>query len=163
MRLRVFGDGSRQPGPVGQGTVVGTPEIGTLDGPKQRPTATQFGGSDEYPNTQSTIVQEQGWPNNTRTTRGVDSPSGARQFSRRTDDELQDQPAAPHITRQFQNRNAGYIGDNLVASFPYNAEWGYIPHQFVPRAPRGAGPAVRMVDDQAPIPAVYSGNPRSTQ
>jgi len=163
MRLSVFGDGARQSGPVGQGTVVGTPEQGTQNGPKQHPTATQFGGMNEYPNTQHATVQATGWPNNIETTRNIEAPSAGRSAVITTDRELQLQPAAQHIDRQMQARNRGLIGDNLMASFPTTAGWHYIPHQFIPRAPRGAGPAVRMTDDTAPIRAVYAGNPRSTQ
>ncbi len=161
MRLRVFGDGQKQPGPVGQGTVVATPEQGTINGPKQAPTATQFGGDAMMLNTQHPLPQNTGWPGNP--TRASESPSAGRSYSERTDDELQTQPAPGRILRQFRDRNLGVIADDLMASFPYDAGWGFIPHQYVPRAPRGAGPAVRMVDDLAPVRAVYAGNPRSTQ
>ena len=163
MRLRVFGDGAKGPGPVGQGTRVGAVEQGTINGPKQAPTATQVGGNDEYPNSQHATVQVNGWPNNTETTRNIEAVSAGRSAVITTDRELQLQPAPVRIDRQFQARNRGMIGDNMAASFPYNAEWGYIPHQFIPRAPRGAGPQVRMTDDAVPIRAVYAGNPRSTQ
>lgn len=158
MRLRVFGDGKRQPGPVGQGTVVGSPVVGTIDGPKQAPTATQFGGHEEIPTTQHTVSQLRGWPVDDV----IDSRSAAAGRSNviPTDYELQTQPGPDRIDRQLQARNVGFIGDGPISGFPYDAAWGYIPHQFVPRAPRGAGPAVRMMDDTAPIQAVYAGNPR---
>jgi len=159
MRLSVFGDGKRQPGPADQGTRASLAQ-GTGQ-PKDVPAPAQEGGTEMVPNTQSTVVQNAGYPADGW--RDATPASGTREFVARTDMSMQTQPAPHRITRQFQDRNMGTIGPDMVASFPYNAEWGFIPHQYVPRQPRGAGPARRQVDDTAPVTAVYAGNPRPTR
>lgn len=145
-------------GPVGQGTVVPSPVRGTLHGPKQPPPATAIGGGISIPNTQHTVTQERGWPPNPAS--NILAPSGRRESQLTTDHELQIGAAPGRVLRQMFARVFGYIGPDLVASFPYNAEFSTIPHQYVPRAAQRTGPMVRGYDDNAPIPAVYAGNPR---
>lgn len=150
---------NRSQGPVHQGTVVGTPGIGTLNGPKQPPTRTQFGGTDEVPNTQSTVTQVRGWPANVA--RAILSRGAGRESQIKTDYELNTQPAPPRILRQMFERMRGNIGAEAgQATFPYNAEWSLIIHQKVPREAQRTGLPPRMVDDGAAIPAVYAGNVR---
>jgi hypothetical protein len=146
-------------GPVGQGTVVGTPQIGTLNGPKQAPTSTQFGGHDEVPTTQSTLSQVRGWPANVA--RNILSRPAGRESQIKTDYELQVGEAPPRVLRQMFERMRGNIGPEAgQATFPYNAEWSLIPHQWVPRAAMRSGPQTRMFNDSQNIPAVYAGNTR---
>lgn len=142
---------------VPQGTRVPSPVFGTQDGPKQPPTATQFGGNEEIPNTQSTVTQTRGWPPNPA--ENILSPSGNRTGVLSTSDELQVQPAPGRILRQLFARVFGFTGDGPVAGVPVTAEWSLIPHQYVPRSAQRTGPSLRGMDDNAPIPAVYAGNP----
>lgn len=132
--------------------------MGHLGGPKIPPTATQVGGSESVPNTQSTVTQERGWPPNPA--RAIMAPSGSRSSSVRTDDELHTQPAPQRIVRQLFVRVFGNIGESGHA-FPMTAGLSYLPHVFVPRAAQRTGPMRRQYDDNAPIPAVYAGNIRS--
>lgn len=141
-------------GPVGQGTRASLAQ-GTLNGPKDAPTRTQSGDAGELPNTEG---RPRFWPLNRA--REIFSPSGSRSEQLRTDVEQQIQPAPGRILRQMFERNRGVISDDLMASFPYDAGWSFIPHQFIPRKPMGVGPMPRMSDDNAPIPALYAGNPR---
>lgn len=141
-----------------QGTRVASPVVGTLNGPKLPPTETQTGGNTSIGLT-AAVTQLRGWPANiSRLIRGV---SGSRTMAIRTDSELQTGPAPGRIPRTLFERNRGYIAENFVSGFPYNAEFSTIPHQNVPRRPMTTGPNRRMVDDNAPIPAIYSGNPRT--
>lgn len=147
----------RQPageGPVAQGTRATTPQ-GTLNGPKDPPTKTQFGDAGERPNTEG---RPRWWPHNPA--KNITSPSGSRTEQLRTDWEQQVQPAPGRILRQMFERNRGVIGDDMMAVFPYDAAWSFIPHLPIPRKPMGVGPMPRMSDDNAAIPAVYAGNPR---
>lgn len=143
-------------GPVGQGTRASLAQ-GTGQ-PKDAPTHTQFGDAGTKPNTQGL---RRFWPLN-RVIESI-SPSPGRSHQLRTDYELQVQPAPGRILRQLWTRNQGVIGDDLMASFPYDAAWSLIPHQFVPRRPQGTGPLWHQSDDNAPIPAIYAGNPRPTR
>lgn len=140
-----------------QGTVVGTPEIGTLDGPKQAPPTTQYGGTEQVPNTQSTLTMPRGWPANPA--RNIASANGAREHIPTTDYLLQIGWAPNRIVRQLFDRVFGKTGEE-VGSFPMLGDLLYIPHLNVPRTAQGTGPYRRVYDDAAPIPAVYAGNPR---
>lgn len=146
-------------GPVNQGTVVGTPGIGTLNGPKQPPPRTQYGGADEVPNTQSTVTQVRGWPANVA--RAIFSRSAGRESQIKTDPELQTGPPPSRVLRQMFERMRGQIGGEAgQATFPYNAEWSLIIHQVIPREAQRTGLPARQIDDGAAIPAVYAGNVR---
>lgn len=145
-------------GPDQQGTRVGTPQIGTEGGPKQPPPRTQFGGNVEVPTTQSTISQVKGWPPNPA--QAILAPAGSRDDQIKTDYELNIGPRPNKILRQLFARCHGYINGELMNSFPYNAEWSLIPHQAIPREAQQSGPNARTYDDNAPILAVYAGNPR---
>lgn len=152
------------PGPAVQGTRVGTPEIGTQNGPKQAPTITQFGGTTQTPNTQTIVNQDGAWPENRALVSLPGPVSASRPAAMSTDAELHTQPPPGRILRQFFARVFGYtsVSADPVGSggFPYNGEWAYIPHQDIPRAPYGPSPMVRSWDNNAPISAVYAGNPR---
>ncbi len=126
-----------------------------MDGPKDPPTATQFGDAGTVLNTPGTPRY---WPRNPA--QRIFSPSGSRSEQLQTGFEQQIQPAPGRILRQMFERNQGVISDDLMASFPYDAGWSFIPHQFIPRKPMGVGPMPRQSDDNAAIPAVYAGNPR---
>lgn len=145
---------AKEPGPVGQGTRASVAQ-GTLNGPKDAPTRTQFGDAGSRPNTEGL---RRWWPLNKA--RESVSPNGSRSEQFRTEYELQVQKAPSRILRQIYDRNQGTIGDDMMAVFPYDAAWSYIPHQPIPRRPMGVGPMPRMSDDNAPIPAIYAGNPR---
>lgn len=150
----------RQPagsGPIGQGTVVGTPEIGTQRGPKQPPPSTQTGGTEQV-NIESTVTQVRGWPPNPA--QRILSPGGGRHEQDLTDHELQLGEAPPKVLRQLFARVFGKIGEDGGYAFPYNAEWSMVPHLYVPREAQRTGPTARTYDDGAPIPSVYAGNPR---
>jgi len=144
-------------GPVGQGTRVASPVQGTLNGPKQPPTVTQFGGAESI-GIEHTATQLRGWPYNEP--QPIYAPSGNRTGAMATDSELQTGPAPQRVLRTLFQRVRGYIGPDLAASFPYNAEWSLIPHQFIPRRPYRVGPPARSIDDNAVVPPVYAGNPR---
>lgn len=141
-----------------QGTRVGTPQIGTLNGPKQPPPATQAGGDQSVPTTQATVTQTRGWPPNPA--RAILPPNGTRNYEITTDHELHIATAPGKVLRQMFERVFGKISDDGQHGFPYNAEWSLIPHQFVPREAQRTGPLIRAVDDSAVIPAVYAGNAR---
>jgi hypothetical protein len=160
MRLPGFGGGQKGPGPIGQGTRA-TLAQGTLNGPKGAPTVTSFGPVQDTgasPGAPGTIVQNAGWPYNP--VQPILAPAGGRESQIKTDYELNIGPAPRKIMRQLWNRMNGEIGPDNIASFPYNAEWSFLPHQYVPRNPQGAGPYLKGMDDTAPIPAVFAGNPR---
>jgi hypothetical protein len=147
------GEGGDQ-GPVGQGTRA-TVAQGTLNGPKDAPIRTQFGDAGSRPNTDG---KPRWWPRNIA--RESRSANAGRTEQLRTDYELQVQPAPTRILRQVFDRNRGTIGDDFAATIPYDAGWSLIPHQVIPRKPMGVGPMPRQSDDNAPIPAIYAGNPR---
>jgi hypothetical protein len=150
----------RQPagaGPVGQGTVVGSPGVGTIDGPKQSPPMTETGGTEQV-NIEHTTVQVRGWPPNPA--QRILSPGGRRQEQITTDHELQTGEAPGKVLRQLFSRVFGSVGDDGGHAFPYNAEWSLVPHLYVPREAQRTGPTARTYDDAAPIPSVYAGNPR---
>ena len=152
------------PGPIGQGTVVGTPEIGTQRGPKQAPPDTQFGGTAQVPNT-TTVVNEGGaWPENRGMPIISNPASASREFLFDTRAELQAQPAPGRILRQLFARVFGYTSVSADpaggSGWPYNGDMSFIPHQLVPRKPYGPSPYARTFDNNAPISAVYAGNPR---
>ena len=149
---------ARPEGPIGQGTRVGTPQIGTINGPKQAPTSTQIGGDTSIPTTQSTVTQVRGWPRNPA--QPILAPGGARGYATTTDHELHTGPAPARVLRQLFSRVFGTIADDGGHGFPYNAEWSLLPHQWVPRAAQRTGPPARGVDDAAIIPAIYAGNAR---
>jgi hypothetical protein len=156
------------PGPVGQGTVVGTPEQGTIGGPKLPPTATQYGGSVVTPNTETVVNQGGAWPENRALPIVPNTQQAAREFVFDTRAELQAGPPPGRILRQLFARVFGYTsvgGGDPIGNygFPYNGDWAYIPHQKVPRAPYGPSPMLRQWDNNAPISAVYAGNPRGGQ
>lgn len=144
-------------GPVGQGTRVASPGQGTINGPKQPPTVTQFGNAGTR-DIEATLSQVRGWPPNPVI--GIVSGPGTRESQARTDAELNTLPAPGRVLRQLFVRAFGHIGPEQASSFPYNAEWSLIPHQFVPRATYRVGPRARAIDDNAPIPPIYAGNPR---
>ena len=150
------------PGPVGQGTVAAITQ-GTLAHPAPTPTPVQYGGTVEMPNT-DTVVNEAGlWPRNIARESRPNSQTAAREFAIDTRFELQVQPAPGRILRQLWERMRGYtsvasLGGNN--GFPYNAEFAHIPHQPIPRNPMGPSPYIRSWDNNAPISAVYAGNPR---
>lgn len=153
------------PGPIGQGTVVGTPEIGTIRGPKQAPTDTQFGGTAQVPNTETIVNQGPSWPNNPAIPSIPSIQQASRSAAFDTAMEMQAQPAPGRILRQLYQRVNGYISGSGgqpqgIGSYPWNGDWAFIPHQLVPRKPYGPSPYVRGVDNNAPITAVYAGNPR---
>lgn len=154
------------PGPIGQGTVVGTPEIGTIHGPKQAPPETQFGGSVEVANTDTVVNQGGAWPENRAIPIVPDAQQASREFAFDTRSELQTQAAPGRILRQLFARVFGYTGAGTghaigTNAFPWNGDWSYIPHQRVPRQPYGPSPMARTWDNNAPISAVYAGNPRA--
>lgn len=147
-------------GPIGQGTVVGTPGIGTLNGPKQAPPRTQIGGTEEVSTTQSTVTQVRGWPANVA--RAIFSRRAGRESQIKTDFELNTGEEPRRVLRQMFERMRGNIGAEAgQATFPYNAEWSLIIHQTIPRNAQRTGLPPRMVDDGAAIPAVYAGNVRN--
>lgn len=143
-------------GPIGQGTRATVP-MGHLYGPKNPPTATQVGGNEEVPTTQSTVTQVRGWPPNPAL--NILPTPGSRESQTRTDSELQTHPAPGRILRQLFSRAFGATGESGYA-FPFDGAWQFLPHVNVPRSVQQSGPFVRVYDDNAPIPAVYAGNPR---
>lgn len=144
-------------GPAGQGTRVPSPVFGTQNGPKQPPPRTQSGGH-ETVGIESATVQVRGWPANPA--QPILAPSGSRPFAETTDHDLHTGPAPGHVLRYLFDRMRGVIGDNMMASFPYDGAWSMIPHRFIPRTAQGTGLPARSYDDNAPVPAVYAGNPR---
>ena len=155
------------PGPVGQGTAVGNIEQGTINGPKLPPTPVQYGGTEVIPNTQTVVSEGSAWPENRALPIVPSTQAAAREFIFDTRAELQAQPAPGRILRQLFARVFGYtsasaepVGGN---GFPYNGDWAYIPHQVIPRKPYGPSPYLRTWDNNAPISAVYAGNPRGGQ
>lgn len=168
-RLRAH-DQHQGPGPTDpvQGTVVGAVEQGTIGGPKLPPTATQFGGSVVTPNTQTVVNEGSAWPENRALPIVPDPQQASREFIFDTRAELQAGPPPGRILRQLFARVFGYTGPGSgdpvgINTFPYNAEWSYIPHQTIPRKPYGPSPMLRQWDNNAPISAVYAGNPRGGQ
>jgi hypothetical protein len=157
------------PGPTdpAQGTRTGTVDMGTLNGPKQAPPVTQFGGKGVMPNTQTVVNEHGAWPEN----RGLPELPGGIASSRdainHTEAELHLGPPPGRILRQLFVRVFGYTSVNADPvgdyGFPYNGDWAHIPHMDIPRAPYGPSPMVRAWDNNAPISAVYAGNPRGTQ
>lgn len=131
--------------------------MGHQGGPKIPPTETQYGGNESVPTTQSAGTQVRGWPPNAA--RNILPTPGAREMVLRTDAELQLQPAPGRILRQLFERVFGNIGES-GHQFPVDAGFSFIPHLFVPRAAQRTGPMLRQYDDNAPIPAIYAGNPR---
>jgi hypothetical protein len=148
----------RDQGPIGQGTVVGTPQIGTINGPKQRPSDTAFGGDGVVPTTQSTVSQLRGWPANAA--QNILPPPGGRTEQILTDFQLQIGVAPPRVLRQLFERVFGKTSEMGGHGFPYNAEWSMIPHQWIARKAQSTGPNVRGTDDSVSIPAVFAGNVR---
>lgn len=134
--------------------------MGHEGGPKQPPTATSFGGGPEVPNTQSTVSQVRGWPANPATNILPNPQQGSREMVLDTRYELQSQPPPGRILRQLFARVFGNIGES-GHGFPFDGGFSYVPHLTIPRtAQRNTGPHRRMMDDNAPIPAIYAGNPR---
>ena len=143
-------------GPIGQGTRASVP-MGHLYGPKAPPTATQVGGTEEVPTTQSTVTQVRGWPANPVS--NILPYPGSRESQRRTDGELQTGSSPPRILRQLYARIFGNIGESGHA-FPLDGAFQFLPHVITPRSITRSGPLVRVSDDNAPVPAIYAGNPR---
>jgi hypothetical protein len=147
--------------------VVGAVEQGTIGGPKLPPTATQFGGSEVIPNAVTVINEGSAWPENRALPIVPDAQQAAREFIFDTRAELQSGPPPGRILRQLFARVFGYTGASAepvgTYGFPFNGDWAYIPHQTVPRKPYGPSPMLRQWDNNAPISAVYAGNPRGGQ
>lgn len=152
------------PGPVGQGTVAPISQ-GTLMHPAPTSAPAQSGGTDETPNTQTVVNESSAWPRNIERNILPNVGMAAREFVLDTRFELQAQPPPGRILRQLWERVRGYTnasGDAVGTNgFPYNAEFAHIPHQPIPRNPMGPSPMLRSWDNNAPISAVYAGNPRN--
>lgn len=85
------------------------------------------------------------------------APSGGRTFVKRTDDSFQDERAPLRIPRLFA-RAMGKTGPNENI-LPYTGSWAFIPGQNISMKSAGkATPALRTIDDNASIPAIYAGN-----
>lgn len=151
------------PGPLpAEGTRA---DISQGHGVVQGPTQTQFGGSDQVLNARSILNEPGAWPHNTVINIQPNLQQGSREYEILTAWEMQTQMQPGRIVRQLYARNQGYIGDGTgqpigVAGFPYNNEWGVIPHLTVQRAPYQPSPHFKQIDETAPIAAVYAGNPR---
>lgn len=152
------------PGPAGQGTIAPI-SAGTLNHPAPTPTPSQYGGTVEVMNTDTVNnMGRAGYPANPGmiSLPNLQSASRGPQFD--TSFDIQVQPAPGRIMRVLFQRVLGYTGgsagDAATNGFPYNAEFAHIPHQSIPRNPMGPSPMVRGWDNNAPISAVYAGNPR---
>lgn len=154
-------DVNRTPAPVDYGPTHTFPGQGSMPAIPPTPTFTVFApDGPQVPNTQG--VAQHPWPGNTG--RPVGNPSGGRSSAIATDWQLQTGPAPTRIQRDLFDRMRDMVGptggnDVGMASFPYNAEWSWLPHVPIVRHVY-AVKDFKSFDDNAVIPAVYAGNPR---
>jgi hypothetical protein len=147
--------------PVQSGTRVGSPQIGTLRGPKQAPTVTQYGVStpQTIPNAEPAQRGPRWWPRNALL--AILAPAGDRSSQITTDHELQTGPTPGKIPRLFNERMRGSVWENGSNAFPATASFSIVPHTQIPRRAQTASAYGRKYfDDDAIIPALYAGSPR---
>ena len=86
-------------------------------------------------------------------------PQAGRSEVLSTDRDLQLGPEPGRIARQNDTRIGGLAASGIMATFPYDANMGYMPHQMIGKLVQGAIPQLRTIADDAPIPGVFAGNP----
>lgn len=112
-----------------------------------------------------TIIQTRDWPPNP--SRDSLSPNAGHTEQVRTDHDLQTGPGPARIQRQIPARiwgvdNAATGQRGTEASYDGNtASHDYLPHIPIARQALGVKGPQKLSDDNAVVPAIYAGNPRS--
>lgn len=126
----------------------GTVEVHREPMPSPQPDVWRAAGSPGYgrawPNASADIPRE---------------PGAGRSAAMPTDASLQTGPAPGRIARINETRMGGLSAAGIMASFPYDGNFGYIPHTKIGKLTTGTVPLSRTIADDAWVAAVYAGNP----
>lgn len=154
------------PDPLSPGRSVTPRQPAGWDNPIETPVEAVFSTlAPVVDGTEGTIIQTDDWPPNV--SRQSISPLGDRREQYRTDAAIQWQPEAPgRILRFLPERVFGVVG---ISTGQRGGEYGYdstadkdfLPHIPTPRKALGVKGPQKLADDNAVVPAVYAGNPRS--
>ncbi len=135
-------------------------------GLNQWPTETQF--STDSPTLPVEGAAWTAWPLPPNPSIVINSPSPGRGYLFPTAPEQQAQPAPGRIVRMLPERVMGNMGpmfghnEGSPDSFGgMETTWQYMPHMAIPRKAQGTKGPTKLSDDNAAIPALYAGNPKS--
>jgi hypothetical protein len=160
---------SLTPDPLHPGSTVGgdSGQDYGWDDPQEIPTRAVFSGDAPYPSAgvPGTVVSGP-WPANPSVV--VELPGAGRgaQMPGAVSGDLQLGPSPNRIPRWLPSRmsgeNSANFGQNAPGpGFPYNGEWQHIDHLWTARTALGTKGPQKLADDNAVIPAVFAGNPKS--
>jgi hypothetical protein len=154
------------PDPLRPGRTVTPGQPLGWDAPIETPPIIAFSTDDPaYDGAEGTIIQTRDWPPNP--SHDSLSPSVGHKEQLRTDGSLQLGPGPGRILRSVPARiwgiaNASTGQRGTEASYDGNsASHDYLPHIPVARQALGVKGPQKLSDDNAVIPAVYAGNPRT--